>query len=171
MSRPDSDISVADSQKQAGFTRPAWDDFFKGLAVYWSQMSTCSRRQVGAVVVKDRMVLGEGFNGVVSGKKHCIDGGCPRGQHYKTKRLGWNGAGHFKESVCACGVEWPCPDAATPGADYNQFPCSAIHAEANALYRAGLDACDGATLYVNAEPCLQCTALIERFGIAKVVVV
>ncbi len=126
-------------------SRPAWDDFFKGLAVYWSQMSTCSRRQVGAVVVKDRMVLGEGFNGVVSGKKHCIDGGCPRGQ------LSYGDV--------------------PAGADYNQFPCYAIHAEANALYRAGLDACNGATLYVNAEPCTQCSALIERFGIKEVVVV
>lgn len=126
-------------------SRPSWDDFFKGLAVYWSQMSTCSRRKVGAVVVKDRMVLGEGFNGVVSGKTHCIDGGCPRGQ------LSY--------------------DQVPASADYNQFPCHAIHAEANALYRAGLDACDGATLYVNAEPCLQCTALIERFGIEKVVIV
>lgn len=125
--------------------RPSWDDFFKGLAVYWSLMSTCSRRQVGAVVVKDRMVLGEGFNGVVSGKKHCIDGGCPRGQ------LSYS--------------EVPA------GADYNQFPCHAIHAEANALYRAGLDACNGAALYVNAEPCTQCSALIERFGISKVVIV
>lgn len=149
-------------------SRPSWDDFFKGLAVYWSQMSTCSRRKVGAVVVRDRMVLGEGFNGVVSGKTHCIDGGCPRGQHYNIKRWSHQ-SGDF--DFCICGNRLPCPDAATPGADYNQFPCHAIHAEANALYRAGLDACDGATLYVNAEPCLQCTALIERFKIKEVVVV
>ena len=125
--------------------RPSWDDFLKGLAVYWSQMSTCSRRQVGAVVVKDRMVLGEGFNGIVSGKTHCVDGGCPRGQF-------------SYEDVPA-------------GTDYNDVPCYAIHAEANALYRAGLDAAHGATLYVNAEPCTQCSALIERFGIKGVVVV
>lgn len=154
--------------------RPEWDDFFKGLAVYWSQMSTCSRRQVGAVVVKDKTVLGEGFNGVVSGKQHCIDGGCPRGQHYELEEKyvmsgkGWVGD---EFGFCACGTEWPCPLAAQPGQDYNAFPCHAIHAEANALYRAGLGASHGATLYVNAEPCTQCSALIERFKIAKVVIV
>lgn len=145
--------------------RPSWDDFFKGLAVYWSQMSTCSRRKVGAVVVKNKTVLGEGFNGVVSGKKHCIDGGCPRGQHYRTRPSG------VIYDQCACGKLWPCPDSAEPGSDYNAALCHAIHAEANALYRAGLDACDGATLYVNAEPCPQCSALIERFGIKEVVIV
>lgn len=126
-------------------SRPDWPAFFGGLALYWSQMSTCTRRQVGAVVVKDRMVLGEGFNGVTSGKTHCIDGGCPRGQFSY--------------------------DAVPAGTDYNDVPCYAIHAEANALYRAGLDSAHGATLYVNAEPCTQCSALIERFGIKEVVVV
>lgn len=125
--------------------RPSWGDFFKGLAVYWSTMATCSRRKVGAVVVKDKKVLGEGFNGVVSGKTHCIDGGCPRGQ------LSY--------------------DEVPASADYNLFPCSAIHAEANAMYRAGEAACEGATLYVNAEPCGQCSALIERFKIKEVVIV
>ena len=107
-------------------------------------MSTCSRRQVGAVVVQDRKVIGNGFNGVASGATHCVDGGCPRGQ------LSY--------------------DAVPPGADYNQFPCYAIHAEHNAVLQAGLAACAGATIYVTDEPCQQCSNLIEHAKIGRVVV-
>lgn len=126
-------------------SRPSWDDFFLDLAVLWSAMSTCSRRQVGAVVVQDRKVIGNGFNGVASGKRHCTDGGCPRGQ------LDY--------------AEVPA------GADYNAFPCYAIHAEHNAILQAGLRSCVGATLYCTDEPCQQCTNLIEHAGIERVVIV
>lgn len=124
--------------------RKSWDSFFLDLAKLWSTMSTCSRRQVGAVVVQDRKVIGNGFNGVARNKLHCSDGGCPRGQ------LSY-------EDVPA-------------GADYNQFPCFAIHAEHNAILQAGVAACAGATLYVTAEPCQQCTNLIEHAGIGRIVI-
>jgi dCMP deaminase len=124
--------------------RPSWDDFFLDLAVLWSTMSTCSRRQVGAVVVQDRKVIGNGFNGVASGKQHCVDGGCPRGQlTYEQVK---------------------------PGSDYNQFPCYAIHAEHNAILQAGLERCVGATLYVTDLPCTQCTNLIEHAKIGRIVI-
>lgn len=126
-------------------SRPSWDETFRDLTLVWARRSTCSRRQVGAIIVKNKMVVGQGYNGVASGKTHCIDGGCPRGQ------LGY--------------------DEVPAGADYNQYPCHALHAEFNAAIGAGLDACNGAILYVNAEPCTQCSALIERFGIEKVVIV
>ncbi len=124
--------------------RPTWDDFFIDLAKLWSTMSTCSRRQVGAVVVQDRKVIGNGFNGVASGKLHCSDGGCPRGQ------LSY--------------ADVPA------GADYNQFPCLAIHAEHNAILQAGLASCEGAVLYVTAEPCQQCLNLIEHAKIGRVII-
>ena len=124
--------------------RPTWDQFFLDLAVLWSTMSTCSRRQVGAVVVQDRKVIGNGFNGVASGKTHCVDGGCPRG------RLS-------KEDV-------------PPGSDYNLFPCRAIHAEHNAILQAGHESCEGATIYITDRPCQQCTNLIEHARISRVVI-
>lgn len=126
-------------------TRPSWDQTFSDIAKVWSQRSTCSRRKVGAVVVKDNKVIGQGYNGVASGKSHCDQGGCPRG------RLGYG--------------EVPA------GSDYNQFPCYAIHAEHNAILNAGLGSCDGAVLYVTAEPCQQCTNLIEHARIGEVIVV
>ena len=125
--------------------RPEWDETFLAIAQIWADRSTCSRRKVGAVVVKDKKVLGQGYNGVASGKPHCIDGGCPRGQ------LSYSEVG--------------------PGADYNQFPCYAIHAEHNAILQAGLERCVGATLYVTDEPCQQCSNLIEHAKIGRVVVV
>lgn len=57
-----------------------------------------------------------------------------------------------------------------PGADYNAFPCVAIHAEHNAILQAGLRDCAGATIYVTAEPCQQCTNLIEHAKIGRVIV-
>lgn len=124
--------------------RPTWDQTFGELARVWALRSTCSRRQVGAVVVKDNHVIGQGYNGVASGKVHCLDGGCPRGQ---------------------MGAE------VVPGSDYNTFPCYAIHAEHNAILSASLGNCAGGTLYVTHEPCQQCTNLIQHAKIGRVVVV
>lgn len=125
-------------------TRPTWDNFFLDLARLWSTMSTCSRRQVGAVVVQDRKVIGNGFNGVASGKIHCVDGGCPRG--------------HLSKAECP------------PGSDYNAFPCYAIHAEHNAILQSGISACVGATIYVTDQPCQQCTNLIQHAKIGRIVI-
>lgn len=124
--------------------RPSWDQTFGTIAEVWSQRSTCSRRQVGAVVVKDNRVIGQGYNGVASGRTHCSDGGCPRG------------------SLSYADVP--------PGADYNQYPCFAIHAEHNAILQAGLPACHGAVIYVTDKPCQQCSNLIEHAGIREVIV-
>jgi dCMP deaminase len=117
---------------------------------------------VGAVVVKDKKVIGQGYNGVASGKLHCVDGGCPRGLHYPIT-IGVN-------VWCKCGKKWRCPEAAEPGQDYNQFPCYALHAEMNAILDAGLRECGGATIYVTDKPCQQCTNLIEHAKIGRVVV-
>ena len=126
-------------------SRPSWDETWGAMAQVMALRSTCSRRQVGAVVVKDKHAIGLGYNGVASGKKHCIDGGCPRGQ------LSY--------------------DEVPPGSDYNQHPCFALHGEHNAILQAGLDRCLGATLYVTDQPCQQCTNLIEHAGIGRVVTV
>lgn len=112
-------------------------------AVGLSQFSTCSRRQVGAILVQNNIIVAEGYNGVSSGEIHCKDGGCPRG-------------GMSVQDV-------------PPGSDYNAFPCKAIHAEHNAILRAGWERCKGATLYVTDEPCTQCTVLIKHVGIERVV--
>jgi dCMP deaminase len=98
---------------------------------------------VGAVVVKDKQLIGQGYNGVASGKLHCNEGGCPRG---------------------LMGSE------VKPGSDYNLFPCYALHAEMNAILQAGGNACRGATIYITDTPCQQCSNLIEHVKIERIVI-
>lgn len=58
--------------------RGTWDSYFLDLAHTVATRATCSRRQVGAVVVKDRRIVSSGYNGGPSGYPHCLDGACPR---------------------------------------------------------------------------------------------
>ncbi|OIO36121.1 MAG: cytidine deaminase [Candidatus Omnitrophica bacterium CG1_02_44_16] len=59
-------------------SRPGWDEYFLEIAALVSQRSTCLRRKVGALVVKDRRILATGYNGTPSGIKHCAQVGCLR---------------------------------------------------------------------------------------------
>ena len=56
--------------------RPSWDEYFMELAVYASRRSTCPRKAVGAVIVRNNSVLATGYNGSVAGLEHCTDVGC-----------------------------------------------------------------------------------------------
>jgi dCMP deaminase len=60
--------------------RPEWDEYFMDIADLVSKRSTCLRRSVGAVIVKDRRLLATGYNGAPSGLQHCLDAGCLREQ-------------------------------------------------------------------------------------------
>lgn len=61
-------------------TRPSWDEYFMKLAEEVATRTTCLRRAVGAVVVKDRRILATGYNGVPTGLRHCAETGCLRQQ-------------------------------------------------------------------------------------------
>ncbi len=58
--------------------RPSWDEYFMRLAYLVASRSTCTRRHVGAVIVKDRRVLSTGYNGPPRGLAHCDVTGCIR---------------------------------------------------------------------------------------------
>ncbi len=58
--------------------RPAWGQYFMEITQLVAKRSTCVRRSVGAVIVKDKRMLSTGYNGAPSGIKHCIDVGCLR---------------------------------------------------------------------------------------------
>ncbi|MEK6778541.1 MAG: cytidine/deoxycytidylate deaminase family protein [Candidatus Deferrimicrobiota bacterium] len=58
--------------------RPDWDTYFMDMAKLASRRSSCLRRAVGAVLVKDCRVLSTGYNGVPSGVTHCEVTGCLR---------------------------------------------------------------------------------------------
>ena len=60
--------------------RPGNDQYFMDMAKLVSTRSTCTRRHVGAVIVKDKRVLSTGYNGSPKGTKHCEELGCIREQ-------------------------------------------------------------------------------------------
>lgn len=59
-------------------SRPSWDEYFLSIAKLVAERSTCLRRQVGAVIVKDKRILTTGYNGAPSGLDHCDKTGCMR---------------------------------------------------------------------------------------------
>ncbi len=127
--------------------RPDWDDYFFTLADVVATRADCRRRQVGAVLVgPDHRVLSTGYNGAPAGVPGCATANaCPRGRR-------------SLEEVA-------------PGSSYDtnsEGACIANHAEWNAIIYARPKVRAGATLYVNAEPCPQCAALIAAVGIVDV---
>ena len=58
--------------------RPPWDEYFMKIAALVAERSTCLRRQVGALLVKDKRIIATGYNGAPSGLKHCSQAGCLR---------------------------------------------------------------------------------------------
>lgn len=99
------------------------------MAAIWAENSYCKRRKVGAIIVKDSMIISDGFNGTPSGF----------------------------ENVCEdeSGVTKPY----------------VLHAEANAITKVSRsnNSSDGATLYITASPCVECSKLIIQAGIRRVV--
>jgi dCMP deaminase len=56
--------------------RKDWDSYFMDIAFQVAERSTCPRRSVGALVVKDKRIKGTGYNGSPAGLAHCLDEGC-----------------------------------------------------------------------------------------------
>src|SRR5687767_9799755 len=55
--------------------RADWDDYFMGIAAQVATRSTCDRKHVGAVIVREKMILATGYNGSLRGLEHCDDVG------------------------------------------------------------------------------------------------
>ena len=58
--------------------RPSWEEYFMDITALVAKRSTCIRRSVGAVIVKDKRILSTGYNGAPSGIAHCTEVGCLR---------------------------------------------------------------------------------------------
>jgi dCMP deaminase len=61
--------------------RPSWEEYFMDITFLVAKRATCRRRQVGAILVKDKRVLSTGYNGAPMGLAHCLDIGCLREQN------------------------------------------------------------------------------------------
>ena len=74
--------------------RPSWDEYFLKIAEALSTRSTCDRLHVGALIVKDKMILSTGYNGAPKHLPHCddvgheiVDGHCIRTIHAEANAL------------------------------------------------------------------------------------
>ena len=122
--------------------RITWDEYFMEMAVLTSKRSTCLRRKVGAVIVKDKHIISTGYNGAPRGIKHCDErGGCMR------QKMG------------------------VPSGERHEL-CMALHAEQNAIIQAATlgQSIEGATIYVTNQPCAICAKMIINAGIKRIVV-
>jgi dCMP deaminase len=63
---------------EAQTDRPSWDQYFMDIVDLVSKRSTCLRRKVGAILVRDKRILATGYNGPPTGITHCSEVGCLR---------------------------------------------------------------------------------------------
>ena len=119
--------------------RPSWDTYFMNITTLVAQRSTCTRRAVGAIIVKDKRILSTGYNGAPTGIRHCLEVGClreslqvPSGERHELCR----------------GIH----------AEQNAIIQAAYH---------GVSV-NNAVLYCTNQPCAICAKMIINAGIKKI---
>lgn len=106
----------------AGGPRMDWDQYFLTLAEAAATRSTCTNRQVGAVIVKDRHIIATGYNGGPRGYGHCNEGACPRSN--SGNATGWDYANCIAIHAEANAILFSTPDARAGSTLYTStFPC------------------------------------------------
>ena len=110
------------------------------IAQVAAKRSNCSRRQVAAVLVRDKRIISTGYNGTPRGVRNCSEGGCPRCSGHAPSGTG------LEECICSHGEENAIVQAAYHGISIK-----------------------GATLYTTFSPCLLCAKMIINGGISEVV--
>ncbi|KKQ95229.1 MAG: CMP/dCMP deaminase zinc-binding protein [candidate division CPR2 bacterium GW2011_GWC1_39_9] len=120
--------------------RPDIDEYFLKIAKVVSERSTCIRRKVGAVVVKNKHILATGYNGAAAGAKDCLELGCLRDQN--------NIPSGSTTSVCRA-----------IHAEENVIIQAAL--SGNGI--------KGATIYCTTSPCSHCARLLVNAGVKRFV--
>lgn len=138
---------MANTEPPFDSRRASWDETLLAMCRLLADCRADCRRSRHAAIVFDEAtkdIISLGYNGLPSNGGSCLGGDCPRGLRSKD--------------------ELP---SLTP---YSEGPgrCDAVHAEANAIMRAGRET-RGRTLYVTGEPCHGCSVLIRGAGITRVV--
>ncbi|NLK00272.1 MAG: dCMP deaminase family protein [Clostridia bacterium] len=121
-------------------TRPSWDEYFMQITDMVATRSTCLRRRVGAIFVRENRILATGYNGSPSGLKHCDEVGCIRQQ---------NNIESGRDLHLCRGAH----------AEANLITQCA---------KFGISA-EGSTLYINASPCSLCMKMMVNVGVKKIV--
>ena len=119
--------------------RPSWETYFMDITFLVAKRTTCLRRAVGAVIVKDKRVLATGYNGAPTGIEHCSEVGCLREQ--------LNVASGKNHELCR-GIH----------AEQNAIIQAAFHGVS----------IKGATLFCTNLPCSICAKMIINAGISKI---
>jgi len=124
--------------------KPDWDKYFMMIAEVVRSRADCLRRQVGAVIVKDKRILATGYNGTPNVIKNCTEGGCER---CLLRHQGKLESGE-KEESCIC-----------------------LHAEQNAIIQAAYlgVATKDSEMYITSNPCSSCAKMIINAGIKRVI--
>lgn len=141
MSYPLAGSPLKEKNKKKGYShRPPWDEYFMDITHLVAKRSTCLRRQVGALLVKDKKILATGYNGAPSRLEHCLDIGCvrqnqgiPSGERHELCR-GLHGEQNAIIQAAYHGVE-----------------------------------IRGATLYCTNHPCIICSKMLINAGIERIV--
>ncbi|OON98104.1 MAG: cytidine deaminase [Epulopiscium sp. Nele67-Bin005] len=120
--------------------RPSWSEYFMEIAHLVKTRSTCMRRQVGAVVVKDKQILSTGYNGAPTNCRHCTEIGCLRAK--------LNIPSGERHELCRA-----------LHAEQNAIVQAAHH---------GISL-QNATIYVTAQPCSLCAKVIINAGIGHII--
>lgn len=71
---------MVDNDQAPDGERPSWDEYFMTIAHQVATRSTCLRRKVGAVLVREKRLLATGYNGAPRNVSHCRESGCLRQQ-------------------------------------------------------------------------------------------
>ena len=121
-------------------TRPTWDEYFVAITRQVATRSTCLRRKVGAIIVKDKRILTTGYNGAPMRVKNCIEiGMCLR------------------------------EEMGVPSGERHEI-CRGLHAEQNAILQSayyGVQIRDS-VIYSTNQPCALCAKMIINSGIRKI---
>ncbi len=120
--------------------RPSWESYFLEIARVVSGRSTCLRRKVGAVLVKDKRLLTTGYNGAPAGLAHCLETGCLRREK--------NVPSGERHELCR-GLH----------AEQNAIIQGALHGVS----------IRGAELYCTHHPCSLCAKMLINAGIKKII--
>ena len=119
--------------------RPEWDDYFITIARQVATRSTCLRRQVGAVLVRDKRILATGYNGAPKGLAHCAEVAgvreqrhIPSGERHELCR-----ALHAEQNALLQAAAYGVPVA-------------------------------GAAIYCTTQPCALCAKMLINAGIVKI---
>lgn len=127
--------------------RKDWDTYFLDIAYMASTRSQCHRRQVGAVLVQGKKLLGSAYNGAPMGVADCAEAGCLLVEEFEAKLLDDGQESIIKKQRCI----------------------RTIHAEQNLLLFTEPRDREGSTVYVTDEPCWTCANMLANSGVAEIV--